>query len=88
MSAFTGGKVLKCNFVRREGLSPDKIIFRSCFELFEMFFEVKKLQTNNSKQLLIHNHCLSRNDLAAVSALAGPSSRSFSEEKDFRISAN
>ena len=25
---------------------------RSCFELFEMFFEVKNLQTNNSKQLL------------------------------------
>ena len=61
MSAFTGGKALKCNFVRREGLSPDKIN--------------------------IHNHCSSRNDLAAVSALAGPSSRSFSEEKDFRIPA-
>jgi len=27
-------------------------VLRSCFELFEMFFEVKKLQTNNSKQLL------------------------------------
>ena len=28
------------------------MLLRSCFELFEMFFEVKKLQTNNSKQLL------------------------------------
>ena len=29
MSAFTGGKALKCNFVRREGLSPDKINIHS-----------------------------------------------------------
>ena len=40
--------------------------FRSCFELFEMFFEVKNLQTNNSKQLLSSTYFLTLTKIRTV----------------------